>query len=105
MTTQATTDHMEVAAANIAHLAYAALQDIALLSHLVLNHLETPGEMSDAETAARVMEMIESKAEDAAAMVDAEARKVGITVELVRRERRKAAMARMFAPAGEGAAC
>lgn len=105
MTTHATLAHMEAAAVNIAHLAYGALQDISLLCFMTLNHLETPGEMGDAETAARILEIIEDKAEEIATAIEVEARGAGITVELVRRERRKAAMARMFAPAGEGAAC
>lgn len=102
---QVSPDALVQAASNMAHLAYGALQEISLLCFMTLNHLETPGEMSDAETAARILEIIENKADEIATVIDVEASSVGIAVALVRRERRKAAMVKLFAPAKEGTSC
>jgi hypothetical protein len=83
---------------DVSHMAYGALEDIRLLCFLTLNHLESPGELSDAETAAQVLEMIQVKAEEVAAAVSAEAESVGIVIEQPRRDRRRAALRRIFAP-------
>lgn len=91
------------AASNLANLAYEVLQEIELLCSMALTHLETPGETSDAETAARTLEMIEARAVDIARAIGIEASCIGLEIKLARRERRKAA--RVFAAAREGAPC
>lgn len=98
-------DAVAQAAANMAHLAYGALHEISLLCFLTLNHLETPGELSDAETAARILEIIEGKADEIATVIDAEASAVGIQIEQARRDRRRAAQRGVFSQAVEGAPC
>jgi hypothetical protein len=75
----------------IGHWSTDTLIEISILCDLVLDHLQQPGNTSDAETAARVLEIITCKASEMANLIDTHAGAVGVALTSSRSARRRAA--------------